>query len=348
MAEEEKEGAAEGEKETGPIEASEEAPQEAEQEGEQEVELPSPAEVRKAHKDDLVRWCKAAGLETAGKVAVLRKRLMDYLEEKEEAEEAAAPTERWPGEVFVYSLRGRAKGTVKLPPVFSTDYRPDLIRRAVDAARANRRQPYGASPLSGMRHSVSWWGKGQGVARTPRIKGMRRGAQAPNTVGGRPNFPPKAERIWTKKINDKERLSARASALAAIAHADLVSSRGHRFPEDLSLPLVVEDKVEGIKSTRDAVRALEALGVYLDVQRALLGTKVRAGRGKMRGRRFKGRRSLLVVLSDSASSARAFTNLPGVEVTTPRGLNTELLAPGGHVGRLTMFSEKALKELEAW
>src|SRR5439155_348847 len=73
-----------------------------------------------------------------------------------------------------------------------------------------------------------------------------------------------------------------------------------------------------------------------------------AGRGKMRGRRYRQPRSLLVVVKDPAKVRRLFGNLPGVEVVSPAGLSAEVLAPGGDPGRLTMFSEGALEVLRSW
>ncbi|MEK6852107.1 MAG: 50S ribosomal protein L4, partial [Candidatus Thermoplasmatota archaeon] len=102
-------------------------------------------------------------------------------------------------QVHLYDVAGKVVGTVDLPSVFASDLRTDLIRRAVTAFAANRRQPYGAKPRAGMRHSVRWSGKGQGVSRVPRIRGTMIGAQAPGTVGGRQAHPPVVARIWTKK-----------------------------------------------------------------------------------------------------------------------------------------------------
>ena len=67
--------------------------------------------------------------------------------------------------VPIYSMKGKAsKSSATLPQAFEEPVRLDLIRRAVRAARANRRQAYGASPRAGYRHSVSWPGKGRGMA----------------------------------------------------------------------------------------------------------------------------------------------------------------------------------------
>src|SRR5262249_49510127 len=93
--------------------------------------------------------------------------------------------------VPLVEIGGGSGRAVTRPLAFSTPIRLDLIRRAVVAAQSHRRQPHGTSPTAGVRHSVQWSGKGKGVARTPRLMDSMRGAQSPNTVGGRPAHPPK-------------------------------------------------------------------------------------------------------------------------------------------------------------
>ncbi len=246
----------------------------------------------------------------------------------------------------ILSLAGKPQTSFALPLAFSAPVRRDLIRKAVDAAQSHRRQPYGTAPTAGARHSVQWSGKGKGVARTPRLMDSMRGAQAPNTVGGRPAHPPKVERIWKKSINTKERRRAFASALAATRVVPLARARGHEFPEEVHLPIVLEDPVETIQSTDKARELLETLDLWPDVERAQAKTHMRAGRGKRRGRMRRTPRSLLVVTS-APGRARGFRNLPGVDVVTAQRLATEDLAPGGEPGRLTLFSRSAVESLRA-
>jgi len=256
--------------------------------------------------------------------------------------------------VNVYTIEGKKKGKINLPKAFDTELRTDLIRDAVTRARSNRRQPYGPHERAGFRHSVEQWGKGRGTARVQRVKGERRGAQSPGTVGGRKAHPPRPEKDWSRKMNAKERRLARLSALSATANRELVIARGHRFDEELTLPIVLEEDFERLHEeleeghAKEMIDVLDSLGLYDDVERARDGRHQRAGRGKMRGRRFRTPRSLLVVVDDLEGMRPFFRNLPGVEVVTPEQLNTERLAPGGDPGRLTVITMQALERMMGW
>jgi large subunit ribosomal protein L4e len=257
-----------------------------------------------------------------------------------EPTEPAAPHPR----VRLVTLAGSQGPAVNLPRAFSVPVRPDLIRRAVVAAQSHRIQPHGTSPTAGLRHSVEWSGKGKGVARTPRLMGSMRGAQAPNTVGGRPAHPPRVETLVRKKINVKERQGAFAAALAATRDLKIVRARGHRVGDDTHLPVVVEDPIEAVDSSKAASAFLDRLGLLGDVVRAREGTHIRAGRGKRRGRLRREPSSLLVVTS-APGQALGFRNLAGVDVVPIGRLGTEDLAPGGDPGRLTIFSHAAITAL---
>jgi large subunit ribosomal protein L4e len=241
----------------------------------------------------------------------------------------------------VRDLDGEDAGTVDLPAVFETTYRPDLIKRAVLSAQANRKQAYGTDPHAGLRTPAESFGSGRGMAHVPRENGQ--GRRVPQTVGGRKAHPPKAEKDQGKGINDKERKLAIRSAIAATADADLVAERGHRFEDGVELPLVVSDAFEDLEKTREAVETLSALGVHGDIERADEGRTVTAGRGKTRGRKYRRPTSILFVTSEGPS--RAARNLAGADVTTAREVNAEDLAPGTHAGRLTLWTESAATEV---
>ena len=242
----------------------------------------------------------------------------------------------------VRTLTGEIAHEIDLPEIFNEEYRPDLIKRAVLALQSTRFQPHGTNPYAGIRTSAESWGSGRGVAQVPRLKNGSRVARVPQATGGRAAHPPKVEKILVKDINRKEKQKAFRSAVAASTYQDLVRERGHLFEGDL--PLVFEDRFEEITRTGDVISALSALGVYADVERAKGSKKVRAGRGTMRGRRYKQRKSVLIVTG--GEPLRAARNLAGVDVVTVDQLNTELLAPGTQAGRLTVWTESAIRRLE--
>lgn len=249
----------------------------------------------------------------------------------------------------VYSVKGDVAGKIDVPAAFETPYRPDLIKKAVLAAAANGRQPYGPAARSGMRHAVSTRGKGTGSARNQRAHGLGKAAESPNNVSGRRAHPPVPERIWEIKVNQKERVLARKSALAATACAECVKARGHQFDDNVSFPIVVDDAVQDIATTADVYGLFEKIGISYDVDRAKDGTKIRAGKGKMRNRKYRTPVSVLLVISEKdAPVVKGAKNLPGVQVETVSSINASVLAPGGDAGRLTVYTKSAIAKIGEW
>jgi len=246
--------------------------------------------------------------------------------------------------VNVYAIDGTVKEKIDLPKIFDTPYRPDIIKKSFEVIHSNQRQPYGSDPLAGTRHAVASVGKGRGMSRVPRLTQGKAAALAPCVVGGRRAHPPKAARNWKEKMNKKEKLLARNSALAATADKTVVSKRGHAFDETITLPIIIDDAFENIKKTKEIVKVLEKIGVYNDVLRSANGTHIRAGRGKMRGRKYRTPKSLLIV-STKQELQRSSDNLSGVDIAQPQQLNIEDLAPGGVAGRLTLITKSALTKL---
>ena len=157
---------------------------------------------------------------------------------------------------------------------------------------------------------------------------------------------PSSQRRLAKRINKKERLLALWSAVAATASKDLVASRGHKFKKVPSIPLVVSDEFQTLKTTTEAKKAFEELGLWDDVTRARSGTKIRAGRGCARGRRIKHPRGPLLVVLKDEGIGKAARNLTGVDIVEVSNLNVEDLAPGTHAGRLTVWTKSALEFVE--
>ena len=242
----------------------------------------------------------------------------------------------------VYSLEGDITEEIELPSVFETAYRPDVIKRAVISSITKRIQSKGTKKEAGKRHVVHYMGKNRGISRTPRLSSAgRRAAYVPHAVGGRTAHPPKAEKVHKEKINKKEKRLAISSAIAMSADREVVTQRGHIIDSVKEIPLIVEDSIEDIEYTRDIVSVFENIGAYSDVKRAQK-KKIRAGKGKMRGRKYKKKKGPLLVVVNPLKSAR---NLPGVDVVTVHNVGPEHLAPGTHPGRFVIWTKSAVEKL---
>ena len=227
--------------------------------------------------------------------------------------------------------------------LFDEPYRPDLIKKAVLAAQANRQQPYGPHMYAGLRTSAEGWGPGRGVSRVARLRNGSKAARIPQAVKGREAHPPKPETDRTEKVNDKERKKAIRSALAATGNLELVKARGHQFSAEL--PFIAVDELAAITKTKDVKSFLEASHLWDDIERAKERT-IRAGKGKLRGRKYKHTKSILIVTAEDKGIVKAARNLQGVDIVIFDQLNAELLAPGTHAGRLAIFTESAIAKLE--
>jgi signal transduction histidine kinase len=98
-------------------------------------------------------------------------------------------------------------------------------------------------------------------------------------------------------------------------------------------------------ATRKVVSIFNEIGLGDDLRRARDGRNIRAGKGKMRGRVHKTPKSILLVVKEKSGLAHAVRNLPGVDVVAACNLSAEDLAPGGDIGRLTVFTKAAVEAL---
>lgn len=248
-------------------------------------------------------------------------------------------------------------GELDLPTQFSEEFRPDLITRAVHALQANSRQRHGADPEAGLRHSSKLTKRrrkyrgcyGLGISRVNRKILSRRGTRffwmgafSPQTVGGRRAHPPKSEKIWQQKIDKKENRKAIRSAMGATVNKDLVEKRGHEVPKNY--PFILYEAAEGIKRAKEVQKLLKDLGFASELERSLQ-KKVRAGLGKLRGRKYKEKKGILVVAGDDCALLRAAKNIPGIDAVKIKSLNAGLLAPGAMAGRVTLWTEAAIKKI---
>jgi len=253
--------------------------------------------------------------------------------------------------VSAYSAEdGSVTGSVNMPAVFTAPIRDDLVQFCHSNMSKNRRQGRAVYWHAGHEHSAESWGTGRAVARIPRISGSGTHRSGQGAFGnmcrkGRMFAPLKLWRKWHRKVNTNQKRNAVASALAAAACGPLVMARGHNISDVPELPLVM-DSFSSDK-TSALLKALSKLGVDGDLQRVRASKRLRAGQGKYRNSRFTLRKGPLIVHGDGDSDVKqAARNLPGVDTCAVTRLNLLQLAPGGHLGRLVIFTKDAFAGID--
>jgi large subunit ribosomal protein L4e len=261
--------------------------------------------------------------------------------------------------ILVMDTKASKSGEITLPKQFNEEFRPDLIQRSVLSLQSQSRQAYGSDPRAGMRHSSKLSKRrrkyrgsyGFGISRVNRKIHTRRGTRffwvgafSPQTRGGRRSHAPKAQKNYVQKINVKENRKAIRSAISAGINKEIVLKRGHMAPE--KFPFTLDESFEKLTKTVDVQKALGALGLKAELDRASV-KKVRAGRGKTRGRKYKRAKGPLIVVSKKCPLIKAGSNVAGLDVVAYNALNAELLAPGADAGRLTLWTKSAIDKMES-
>jgi len=252
--------------------------------------------------------------------------------------------------VYQFDSPSEKSGTTAMPTVLSMPLRPDLVRQVHKCMCKNKRQAYAVGAKVGYDTAAESWGTGRAVSRLPRAPGggthrAGQGAFGNMARGGGMFNPTRIWRRWHRRINVTKKRHAVVTSLAASCLPPLVMARGHRINEVSELPLVVSDGVESVQKTKQAVEVLKKLGCGQELEKVIHSKKIRAGRGKMRNRRYVMRKGPLVVFAEDNGIVRAMRNIPGVQTANVTRLNLLDLAPGGQFGRFVIWTEGAFKKL---
>ena len=253
----------------------------------------------------------------------------------------------------VVGMNGKASSEVDLPQVFSTQLRPDLVKRVFWLVGSHRFQPKGRDPMAGERTTAETHSPptGTGRSRIPRVKGERysKGGMAggvASVVKGRLPHPPRSEKVIHFAVNRRERRLATDSAIAYTADLEAVKARGHRVKK-LSLPFVVADDIETVEKTSELVSFLEKAQLKPELQRMDERVKRNSGKRRLRGRVYRSAVGPLIVVTNDRGIGKAAGGIPGVGVTRVESISVLDLAPGGVPGRLTLWTESSLSALDA-
>jgi large subunit ribosomal protein L4e len=253
--------------------------------------------------------------------------------------------------INVYDLDGKKKNLVDMPRIFNIKPRKDLIRKASEISFSKNKQVQGRNKRAGLRNTAKGWGTGHGISRAPRIKGSgfptaRNVGRVPFAKGGRRAHPIKSEKVVNKKINKKVNKLSIISAISASGDLDWVKNRGHLIDKVPEIPLVIDDKIQTVKKTKLMYSILSELGLEDELVKVKVGKKIRGGKGKRRGRKYKNKKSILIVIKDDFGIVKASRNIPGVDVVKFENLSIANLAPGGLSGRLILWAQSAFNDLK--
>lgn len=253
--------------------------------------------------------------------------------------------------INIYGLDGKAKGLIEKPKLFSIKPRKDLIEKASKIFQSRNKQVKGRDKRAGLRNTAEGWGTGHGMSRAPRLKGSgfptaRNVGRVPFARGGRRAHAIKTERIIKNKINKKTHQLTMLSAISASGDITFVKKRGHLIENIPEIPLVVDDKIQTIKKTEQMFSILCDLGIEDELTKVKKSKKIRSGKGKRRGRKYKRKKGVLIIIKDDFGILRASRNILGTEVIKIEDLSIENLAPGGEAGRLIIWTQSAFNELK--
>lgn len=92
---------------------------------------------------------------------------------------------------------------------------------------------------------------------------------------------------------------------------------------------------------------MKRAGAYDDVKKVIESKRVKAGKGKLRNKRYAQRKGPLFIYSnENVKLVQAVRNIPGVDIANVNRLNLLQLAPGGHIGRFIIWTASAFRSLD--
>lgn len=97
---------------------------------------------------------------------------------------------------------------------------------------------------------------------------------------------------------------------------EMIVFLGHSIETVPEIPLVLTDKIQDLKKTKEAVAVLRKVGAWSDVLKVYASKHTRAGVGKMRNRRTVMKRGPVIIYDKDNGVKKAFRNIPGKTIET--------------------------------
>lgn len=241
---------------------------------------------------------------------------------------------------IIMSTEGKKIQEVTIPTVFNHEYKLWIINRAIIAENTWNLQPQGHYLLAGMQTTAAYigrygtWRTGRHVGRAinPREK-LASGAQGkvrrvPSAVTGKRAAPHLIEKRIKEKINKKEYTIALYSAMA-------------KTFKNLPEPIILENKAESIKNTKEVNKLLKELKIISN-KKSNPSTKKTNRSAKQK----KYKHIVTIVVKEDKGIVKAARNIPGVNVCVLDKITVGKLMPGGYPKCISIWSEDAVKDAD--
>jgi large subunit ribosomal protein L4e len=258
--------------------------------------------------------------------------------------------------VQILDLNGKKKSSIETD-IFDSEMRVDILQRAIE--KEKKKHPYSPFYLAGKqasasgktRHGRRQWksAAGRGISRVPRKIFWRRGSQfnwvaagIPSAVGGFRAHPPKVQSMIKKiKMNKKEKKIAFFSALALTSSKDYIKRRYKSLENKnikINFPIIVDNKIMGLKTKEFFIVLEKILGELYNL--GLQKKKIRAGKGKMRGRKYKKSQGLILVTGNDEKK-----KVNKIDIKKANSLRiSDLVSVNGP--RIVIYTDNSIKDLE--
>lgn len=251
---------------------------------------------------------------------------------------------------ILYDEQGKKKSDITLPVIFDTVVREDLSAKYFEVERIMAMKFESTFKEAGKRHSASgtishrrheWKGHyGKGISRAPRKTMWRRGtqfhwigAEVSQTRGGRVAHPPLGLRR-PRILNKKEISKAFASALAATMDPKKIAAHYPTLAQSNASSAAIESLPTKAKDFESTLKS-----IFVTAPNKITRKRsIRAGKGKSRNRKYKTSASILIVKSPTEKVKYTRT-----DIVDTKDLKIQDIYP---LGRLTLYTKKALAELE--
>lgn len=220
----------------------------------------------------------------------------------------------------------------------------ETLLKVYNGYRLNKKQIHGSSLRGGLRHKVDAAKKGSGRARVQRMHSGK-ASESPNVVSGRRSHPPKTDKNLKKKLNKKEIFKSMQGCILSLLNLKEFKKKELLLVQQT--PIILQDNFLDLTSRSEIENTFTKFG-FMDIISAA-NKKIRAGKGKMRNRRYKKNKFISFVfpkkIGEDYQLKKMIRNYPGIVCLEEEKLCILDFMKSGLGGRLFVFFHSSFKRI---